>query len=130
MTPLNPPTIWPVPEQFRPVYSHAVDVPAARTLYISGQLGVAADGAVGKDFAAQCELAMNNVEALLAAAGLTLANVVKLTYFLTRSADLPELGNIRRRRWASPTPPAVTVLIVAGLARADYLVEIEAIAAA
>ena len=91
MTPLNPPAIWPVPEQFRPV-----------------QLGVAPDGAVGKDFAAQCELAMNNVEALLVAAGLTLANVVKLTYFLTRSADVPELGNIRRRRWASPTPPAAS----------------------
>jgi enamine deaminase RidA (YjgF/YER057c/UK114 family) len=130
MKPLNPPTIWPVPEQFRPIYSHAVDVPASRTLYISGQLGVAPDGKTGADFAAQCEQAMNNVEALLAAAGMTLANVVKLNYFLTRSSDLPELGQIRRRRWASSAPPAVTVLVVAGLARPDYLVEIEAIAAA
>ena len=60
---------------------------------------------------------------------MTTANIVKLTYFLTRTADLPTLGQIRRRRWASPTPPAVTVLVVAALAHLDYLIEIEAIAA-
>jgi enamine deaminase RidA (YjgF/YER057c/UK114 family) len=129
MKPLDPPTIWPVPEQFRTIYSHAIDVPAGRTLYISGQVGVTPNGSVAADFAGQCEQAMNNVEALLTAAGMTTANIVKLSYFLIRSGDLSELGQIRRRRWASATPPAVTVLVVAGLARPDYLVEIEAIAA-
>jgi 2-iminobutanoate/2-iminopropanoate deaminase len=131
MTPLNPPTIWPVPEQFRTIYSHAAQIPStARTVYISGQIGIAPDGALGADFAAQCHRAMDNVEAVLVAAGMTTANVVKLTYFLTRSADLPELGSIRRQRWASATPPAVTVLVVAGLARPEYLIEIEAVATA
>jgi 2-iminobutanoate/2-iminopropanoate deaminase len=131
MKPLNPPAVWPVPEQFRTIYSHAVETPSAtRTVYISGQVGVAQDGALGVDFPAQCNRAMDNIEFVLAASGMTTANIVKLTYFLTRSADLPELGNIRRQRWASATPPAVTVLVVAGLARPEYVIEIEAIAVA
>jgi enamine deaminase RidA (YjgF/YER057c/UK114 family) len=126
----NPTTIWPVPEQFQTIYSHAAEISStARTLYISGQVGVAAGGALAADFPAQCEQAMDNVEALLAAAEMTTANIVKLTYFLTRAADLPMLGQVRRRRWASPIPPAVTVLVVAALARPDYLIEIEAVAA-
>ncbi len=48
----------------------------------------------------------------------------------TRAEDLGSLGDIRRRRWASAEPPAVTTIVVAALARADYLVEIEVIAAA
>lgn len=131
MKTLNPTTIWPVPDQFRTIYSHAAENPStARTLYISGQVGVAPDGTFAADFAGQCNRAMDNVEAVLVAAGMTTANVVKLTYFLTRSADLPELGSIRRQRWASATPPAVTVLVVAGLARPEYLIEIEAVATA
>ncbi len=126
----NPSTIWPVPEQFQTIYSHAAEISStARTLHISGQVGVAPDGALAADFSAQCEQAMDNIETVLAAADMTTANIVKLTYFLTRSADLPMLGQIRRRRWASPTPPAVTVLVVAALAHLDYLIEIEAIAA-
>lgn len=126
----NPTTIWPVPEQFRTIYSHAAEAPAsARTLYISGQVGVAPDGARGDGFAAQCEQAMDNIEAVLAASGMTTANIVKLTYLLTSSADVPTLGQIRRRRWASATPPAVTVLVVAALAHPDYVIEIEAVAA-
>jgi enamine deaminase RidA (YjgF/YER057c/UK114 family) len=126
----NPSTIWPVPEQFRTIYSHAAEMPStARMLHISGQVGVAPDGVLAADFSAQCEQAMDNIEAVLAAADMTTANIVKLTYFLTRSADLPTLGRIRRRRWASPMPPAVTVLVVAALAHLDYLIEIEAIAA-
>lgn len=126
----NPTTIWPVPEQFRSIYSHAAEVPAtARTLYISGQVGVARDGTLATGFAAQCEQAMDNIEAVLAASGMTAAYIVKLTYFLTQPSDLPALGAIRRRRWSSPTPPAVTVLIVAALAHLDYLIEIEAVVA-
>jgi len=73
---------------------------------------------------------MDNVEALLAAVGMTRANVVKLTYFLTRASDAAELGAIRRARWARAEPPAVTAIVVSALARPEYLIEIEAVAAA
>ncbi|TNC09451.1 GNAT family N-acetyltransferase [Methylobacterium terricola] len=73
---------------------------------------------------------MDNVEALLAAAGLGLPDVARATVFLTRAADLPELDRVRRTRWASDAPAAVTVLVVAALARPDALVEVEVTAAA
>ena len=127
----NPTTIWPVPAEFRPIYSHAAEVRGfERLLFISGQFGVTPDGSLSPDFEAQCEQAMANVEALLAAAGMDRGNIVKLTYLVTRTGDFAALGRLRRERWASSESPAVTAIAVAGLARPEYLVEIEAVAAA
>ncbi len=127
---IDPPTVWTVPETFRSIYSHAVEVVAgARVLFVSGQFGVSPDGDLLAGFEAQLEQAMDNVEALVAASGMAMADLVKITYYLTRSEDLRALGEIRRRRWAAREPPSVTVLIVAGLARRDCLVEVEAVAA-
>ena len=127
----NPEAVWPVPEGFRSIYAHGVELRSnARLLFISGQIGVAADGSLATDFEAQCEMAMTNVEALLAAAAMEHTNIVKLVFYLTRAVDLPRLGELRRKRWASLTPPAVTTLVVAALARPELLVEIDATAAA
>ena len=66
----NPAALWRVPDAFRSVYSHAAEVAAAsRVLFISGQFGVALDGRLPTDFGAQCGLAVDNVEALLAEIG-------------------------------------------------------------
>lgn len=125
----NPPTVWTVPEPFRAIYTHATEVPAGlRHLHVSGQFGVGPDGAMRPDFAGQLGAAMDNVEALLAAAAMGLADVAKATFFLTRTEDLPALGEARRRRWASDRPSAVTVIVVAALARPDALVEVSAAA--
>jgi enamine deaminase RidA (YjgF/YER057c/UK114 family) len=70
-----------------------------------------------------------HVEALLAAAGMARDALAKITYFVTRTDNMAVLGEIRRRRWASANPPAVTVLVVAALARPEYLIEIEVVAA-
>jgi 2-iminobutanoate/2-iminopropanoate deaminase len=126
----NPEAVWPVPESFRSIYAHGVELRGdARLLFVSGQIGIAPDGSLAPDFAAQCEVAMTNVEAMLAAAAMTHTNIVKLVFYLTRAVDLPMLGELRRKRWASSTPPAVTTLVVAALARAELLVEIDATAA-
>ncbi|WFU07357.1 RidA family protein (plasmid) [Rhizobium sp. CB3171] len=122
---LNPPTVWTVPEQFRTIYTHALETPAGRTLFVSGQFGVAPDGKMHSDFPEQLGQAMDNVEALLSAAGMELKDVAKTTFFLTRATDLPALGQARRARWASDTPAAVTVIVVAALARPDALIEVE-----
>jgi enamine deaminase RidA (YjgF/YER057c/UK114 family) len=125
----NPSTVWQVPDMFRSVYSHATEIDTAgRVLLISGQFGVAPDGKLPAEFAPQCEQAMDNVEALLAAAGMTAANIVKLTYYATRAADFPALVQVRQRRWAFDPAPSVTALAVSALARPEYLIEIEAIA--
>ena len=127
----NPASVWPVPEGFRSIYSHAVETaPGSRMLFVSGQFGIARDGSLSAAFEAQLEQAMDNVEALLAAAGMSKADIVKANYYLTRAADLPALGVVRRRRWAKTEAEAVTVIVVAALARPDCLVEVEAVAAA
>jgi 2-iminobutanoate/2-iminopropanoate deaminase len=125
----NPESVWQVPDTFRWIYSHAIEVARpGRVLFISGQFGVTPDGHLDKDFAAQCEQAMDNVEALLATADMNTANLVKLTYYATRAIDFPILVQIRQRRWALDRAASVTAIAVLGLARPEYLIEIEAIA--
>jgi len=125
----NPPTVWQVPETFKSVYSHAVEVrDVNRLLMTSGQFGVTPDGDLAADFATQCEQAIDNVEALLAASGMTTSNIAKLTYYVTSASNFPELVAIRQKRWARQPAPAVTAIVVSGLARPEYLIEIEATA--
>jgi enamine deaminase RidA (YjgF/YER057c/UK114 family) len=127
----NPPTVWTVPEPFRTIYSHGTEVASAsRMLFVSGQFGVAPNGSLPARFAEQAALAMANVESLLAAAGMTKSNLVKLNYYLTRAGDAPMLAAIRRERWGATEPPAVSVVVVSALARPEYVIEIEAVAAA
>ena len=115
----NPAALWQVPDAFRSVYSHAAEVAApSRVLFISGQFGVAPDGRLPTDFAAQCGLAMDNVEAPLAAAGMTAANIVKLNYYATQATDFSMLVQIRQRRWAFDPAPSVTAIAVSALALA------------
>lgn len=126
----NPSTVSAVPAAFSAIYSHAVEIPPdTRLLLISGQIGVAPDGTVLSGFRAQCAQAMANVEALLVAAALRPADLVKVIYYLTSAADLPILAEMRRERWASSNPPAVTTLVVAALARPELLIEIDVTAA-
>ena len=61
-------------------YTQAVEVTgASRTLYLSGQVGIAADGSVPDDAEAQCALAWRNLQAQLRAAGMEIENLVKIT---------------------------------------------------
>ena len=90
-------------------------------------IGEAGD-ATPPDFAAQCEHAMDNVEALLATADMNTADLVKLTYYATRAIDFPILVQIRQRRWALDPAPSVTAIAVVAVARPEYLIEIEAMA--
>lgn len=121
---------YPVLDTYNAVYAHGVEVPAgARTLYVSGQAGLVDDDRlVEGGFEAQCAQAIANIETVLKSAGMTLGDVVKITAFITRREDLPRLREVRAKHLA--TAPAVTVVIVAGLHDPDWLVEIEAVAAA
>ena len=121
-----PDTVRPVRGKFEGIYCHAVELPApARMLFVAGQIGLAPDGATREGFAAQCHQAMDNVEALLADAGMSARNILRVTYFVTDPENLAGLTEIRQARWASDEPPAVTTLVVAALAGPELLVEIE-----
>ena len=97
-------------------------------MHIAGQVGVAPDGTLAASPEGQIEQAWKNVIALIEAAGMTLQDVVKITTFLTGAQHLPALRQVRDRMLGG-AEPASTLLIVAGLAQPQWIVEIEAIAA-
>ena len=112
-----------------PTYSHGIEVPPnARWLYISGQVGAGRDGKPMEGVEAQTRQALENIKAILASAGMSLADVVKMTSYLIdekdidafRKARLQQLGDYR---------PASTLVVARRLAQPAWLVEIEAVAA-
>ena len=110
-------------------YSHGVAVPAgSRLVYCSGQLGMAADGTIPDGVEAQAELCFANIAAILGAAGMTLADVVRLNAFVTGREHMAGYMRVRDRHVADP-PPASTLMIVGGFTRPEFLVEVEAVAA-
>src|SRR5262245_35788464 len=111
-------------------YSHGIEAPdKVRWLHVSGQVGVTPDGKIVEGAEAQIEQAWRNVLSVLAAAGMGAHNLVKVTTFLIDRADLAPARAIRERMLQG-AEPASTLIFVAGLASPDWLVEIEAIAAA
>ena len=126
LTPRNPGTV----HQPASRYSHAMEVTGRqRWLHVSGQIGVRPDGSVCEGVEAQLEQAWHNIFALLADAGMSKDDLVKVTVFLTDKAYVQAYREVRDRMLGGPVP-ASTLLIVAGLASPDFLVEIEAVAAA
>ena len=121
----TPPTITPPAA----LYVHGMEVPAnARWLFVSGQIGVHPDGRPGADAREQAEIIWSNIAAILASANMGLRDIVKLTTFATAPAQLPVLREVRERVLDGHLP-ASTLLIVAGLAKPEWLVEIEVYAA-
>ncbi|QDP26521.1 RidA family protein [Bradyrhizobium cosmicum] len=98
-----------------------------RLLFISGQVPERADGSVPEGFEAQCEQAWRNVREVLAAAGLGVAHLVKVTTFLTERSQVVANRAIRRAMLGDHQP-ALTVVVVETV-ESKWLLEIEAIAA-
>ena len=110
-------------------YSQAVAVEgASRLLFVSGQIPVDRDGHIPDGYTAQCRLAWSNVEAQLAAAGMTLDNLVKVTTFMADRRYGMENRAVRQAVLGARAP--ATTVVVAGIFDEAWLVEIEAIAAA
>jgi 2-iminobutanoate/2-iminopropanoate deaminase len=110
-------------------YSHGVELGAgARIVYVAGQVGTAPDGSIAKDIRGQATQAWKNIENVLAAAGMEMKDIVKVTAFLTRKEDIAGYREVRGRALGE-LKPASTLLVIAGLAREDFLVEVECVAA-
>ena len=111
-------------------YSHGVEVPAGSRLVVcSGQLGIAPDERIPEDARQQAELCFANIAVILAEAGMTLANVVRINAFVSDRSHLKPYMEVRDRLVGDP-PPASTLMIVSGFARPEFKVEVEVIAAA
>ncbi len=110
-------------------YSHGAEVPSnARWLYIAGQIGLRKDGTVPPTVEAQTEIAWQNIVAVLAAAGMKVTDLVKITQYLTHLDDFPKYAAVRAKFLAGHCP-ASTALVISSLVKPEYLVEVEAIAA-
>lgn len=110
-------------------YSHGVVVPEGhRIVFCSGQLGIAPDGTIPLDCASQTRLCFSNAEAILKEDGLSLADVVRINAYVTDRSHLPDYMSVRNALFTAPYP-ASTLMIVSGFARAEFVVEIELVAA-
>lgn len=124
LTPLNAPDVPPASGG----YAQAMRLSDFDELvFVSGQIPGDADGSVPAAFADQCRLVWRNVEAQLRAAGMGLADIVKITTFLSDRANAAENSAIRQEVLAGLTP-ALTI-IIAGIYDPAWLLEIEVIAA-
>jgi enamine deaminase RidA (YjgF/YER057c/UK114 family) len=122
---VNPPT---VPASFSR-YSQGVVAPAAaRWLHISGQVGIPVGGTLPDSFEEQARNAWRNVLGVLDAAGMTAADLVKVTAYATRSGDVGQYRSVRDSMLGG-AKPASTLVVVSALADPRWLVEIEAVAA-
>ncbi|NKX45485.1 RidA family protein [Roseicyclus persicicus] len=123
-----------VPATIRPpfaAYAHGTHVPAgAEWVFTSGQLGITTDDAIPGDARAQAELCFAACEAILAEAGFTRADTVRINAFVTDRAHMA--GYMAARdAWCAGLArlPASTLVIVSGFTRPEFKVEVEVTAA-
>ena len=122
----NPPG---VPAPIRGYYSNCVKVSSGPLLFVAGQVGIDPQGKIPASAAAQAELALKHIETILAANGATLADVVKVTVYVTDMRYLDEITPARLKAFPKDGP-ASAIVQVGALAFPELKVEIEAVAVA
>lgn len=109
-------------------YAQGVEVQGGRTLYISGQVPMDAEGSlVGDDIRAQARQVFRNLRALIEEAGGQMSDIVKLTTYLTDMDDYRDFVEVRSE-FIAPPYPAATLVAVSALVRPEWLLEVEAVA--
>jgi enamine deaminase RidA (YjgF/YER057c/UK114 family) len=111
-----------------PDYAHALEVVSPhRLLYVSGTMGLDNQGIPGGSLDRQLALVWNNIRTILASAGMTVDNAVRVTSYLTDRSQVE--ANQNARVAALGGRPVPTTAIVVQTLRDDWLIEIEVIAA-
>ena len=109
-------------------FSQAVKTSGKTMIFISGQNGVDAEGnLVAMDIEGQTKQALENIKALLEAAGATLDDVVKITVYITNMEDMDKVREVRRQYFKKNFPTS-TAVEVKKFGLKDALIEIDAIA--
>jgi len=122
----SPPTVVAPPSR----HAQAVaSTSGLRWLHLSGQIGLRPDGSTVLDHAGQHEQVWRNILALLAADGMQAEHLVKATAYVT-SREQVALYRDTRDRLLGGVEIASTLVVVAALAHPDWVVEIDAVAAA
>lgn len=112
-----------------PISHYSDAVVAGRTVYVSGQASVDAQGRLvgAGDVVAQTRQVLENMKLALAAAGATLDDVVKVTVYLADRDDRPRVNEVRKQYFRA-NKPASTLIEINRFAIEGMLIEIEAIA--
>jgi 2-iminobutanoate/2-iminopropanoate deaminase len=111
-------------------YSHGIAVPADHRLVITaGQLGIDPDEKIPEGSEAQADICFANIAAILAEDGMTMAKIARVSVYVTAREHMEGYRRSRDRQFPG-TPPSTTLIVVAGLVRPEFVIEIEAIAAA
>jgi enamine deaminase RidA (YjgF/YER057c/UK114 family) len=118
-----------------PGYSNVVEIRSGRVVCIAGQVATDRQGKLvgGVDFEAQADQVFRNLTTALASVGCTPRELVKLTVFVRDMKQLASYRKARDRFLGSTTPPAapaITLVEVSRLFAEEFLIEIEAVAAA
>ena len=121
---VNPPTVS-TPRG----YSHAVKK-AGVPLHIAGQVALDSSGAVVGvgDAEAQARQVFANLASVVSAAGGTMADIVKVTVFVTDIGCRPAVNAARQEHWPDGDFPASTFVAISSLVLPELLVEVEAVA--
>ncbi len=110
-------------------WSNAILVePGKRQLYSCGLVGISADGIIAPGIEEQTRIIYRNIATLLEAAGMTMADVVRITTYLVDAQEQGRYAEARRPFFGS-IRPAMTLVQVAALLHPDYRVEVDFIAA-
>ena len=121
-----------VPDTIAPplaAYSHGIEIPPnARVLHTAGQVGILPDGTTPEGIEAQTEATWVNLMAILDSAGMGIDDVVKVTTYVTNEEDFWPMAKVRARFFGDARP-ASTGIVVKALAKQEWLVEIDLVAA-
>ena len=115
-------------------YSQAVRVKAGELVFLAGQVGIDADGNLaGGDVASQTRQVFANLGGVLEAVGASFSNVVEFTTYLVGEESIQPFIQTRTEVFPGIFPdgdyPPNTLLVIDGLVRPEFLVEIKAVAA-
>ena len=112
------------------IMSHGVEVPVGKMVFVSGQVARDLDGnvvGVG-DIYAQTRQVLRNMQSVLAESEATMADVVKVTVFVTNLEEHLVASHEVRSEFFKNGYPASSLVEVSRLVHKDFLIEIEAIA--
>ena len=113
----------------RGIFSHGTR--HGNTIYVSGQVALDSQGRIvgTGDIKAQTRQVLENIKKALTAAGATFKDIIRVHVFVTDLSDFRAVHDVRLEYFDPDHLPASTLVQVAGLAHADALIEIDAVAA-
>ena len=100
-----------VPPGAKPGGNYSQGILTDGTLYISGQAGEDASGKVPSDFDAEVKQSLENIGAVLQAAGMSPADVVSVQVYLTDAAKFPRMNAVYTSYFKEPRPTRTTVVV-------------------